>query len=62
MGSEEECFNRRNAYALSATSLLTDISSESVYAVLPFYILSLGYGRDIIGFVEGLGGFLDSLM
>ncbi len=62
MGSEEECFNRRNVYALSATSLLTDISSESVYAVLPFYILSLGYGRDIIGFVEGLGGFLDSLM
>ncbi len=62
MSSEEECFNRRNVYALSATSLLTDISSESVYAVLPFYILSLGYGRDIIGFVEGLGGFLDSLM
>ncbi len=62
MSSEEECFNRRNVYALSVTSLLTDISSESVYAVLPFYILSLGYGRDIIGFVEGLGGFLDSLM
>ncbi|NPA98688.1 MAG: MFS transporter [Crenarchaeota archaeon] len=60
--NEKTCFNRRNVYALSLTSLLTDISSESVYAVLPFYILSLGYGRDIVGFVEGLGGFLDSLM
>ena len=60
--NKKTCFNRRNVYALSVTSLLTDISSESVYAVLPFYILSLGYGRDIVGFVEGLGGFLDSLM
>lgn len=52
---------KRNIYALGFTSLLTDISSESVYAALPLYILSLGYGRELVGVIEGLGEFASSL-
>ena len=54
-------FLRRNIIALSFTSLLTDVSSESVYAVLPFYITSLGLGREVVGLVEGLGELSSSI-
>ncbi|MEM1833472.1 MAG: MFS transporter [Desulfurococcaceae archaeon] len=53
--------DRRNIFALGFTSLLTDISSESVYAVLPLYILHLGYGREVVGVVEGLGELASSM-
>jgi len=59
--SVEKGYLNRNIIGLGLTSLLTDISSESVYAVLPFYIRSLGYGTEIIGFVEGLGEFTASI-
>ena len=52
---DDKGFLGRNVLGLSFTSLLTDISSESVYAVLPFYITSLGFGKEIVGLVEGLG-------
>ncbi len=61
MGYDKDKIYRRNVYGLSLTSLLTDISSESVYAVLPFYIRSLGYGREIVGLIEGLGELLSSI-
>lgn len=57
----EEKYSRRNIYALGFTSLLTDVSSESVYAVLPLYMLNLGLGREILGIVEGLGEFMSSV-
>jgi len=59
--SDEKGYLNRNIIGLGLTSLLTDISSESVYAVLPFYIRSLGYGTEVIGFVEGLGEFTSSV-
>lgn len=58
---ESDKIYKRNVYGLSLTSLLTDISSESVYAVLPFYIRSLGYSREIVGLIEGLGELLSSI-
>lgn len=55
-------FLRGNILALGVTSLLTDISSESVYSVLPFYISDvLGYGKDIVGVVEGVGEAVSSI-
>lgn len=57
----EERYSRRNIYALGLTSLLTDVSSESVYAVLPLYMLNLGLGREVLGLVEGLGEFTSSI-
>lgn len=60
-GGENSGIYKRNIYALGFTSLLTDVSSESVYAVLPLYILHLGYGREIVGIVEGLGELASSM-
>jgi MFS family permease len=51
----------RNVLGMSFTSLFMDISSESVYAVLPFYILSLGYGRETVGLIEGAGELFASI-
>ncbi len=51
----------KNVLGMSFTSLLTDISSESVYAVLPFYILTLGYGREVVGLIEGAGELFASI-
>lgn len=61
MNNKKKEFLKRNIIALSFTSFLTDISSESVYAILPFYIISLGLGREIVGLVEGFGEFFSSL-
>jgi len=52
---------KKNIIGLSLTSMFTDMSSESIYAVLPFYITSLGLGREIVGLVEGLGELFASL-
>ncbi len=56
-----EGYIKRNVIGLGITSLLTDISSESVYAVLPFYIRSLGLGREVVGLVEGIGELSSSI-
>lgn len=61
MGEGSREYLKRNILALSITSLLTDVSSESVYAVLPFYIQSLGYGKEIVGLVEGAGELVSSM-
>lgn len=61
MNLDEKGYLKKNIIGLSLTSLLTDISSESVYAVLPFYIKSLGYGREIIGLIDGVGELTASI-
>jgi hypothetical protein len=58
---EKPVFLNKNVVALGFTSMLTDISSESVYAVLPFYITSLGLGKEVVGLVEGLGELFSSI-
>ena len=52
-----------NIVLLGITSLLTDISSEMVYPILPIYLVSqLGAGPQILGLIEGIAESLASLL
>jgi MFS family permease len=52
-----------NIIILGITSLLTDISSEMVYPILPIYLVSqLGVGPAILGLIEGIAESLASLL
>ncbi len=52
-----------NIVILGITSLLTDISSEMVYPILPIYLVStLGASPAILGLIEGIAESLASLM
>lgn len=51
-----------NIIILGITSLLTDISSEMIYPLLPLYLVSrLGVGPAILGLIEGFAESLASL-
>jgi len=52
-----------NIILLGITSLLTDISSEMVYPILPIYLVTqLGVGPAILGLIEGTAESLASLL
>lgn len=52
-----------NIILLGITSLLTDISSEMIYPLLPIYLVSrLGAGPAILGLIEGIAESLASLL
>lgn len=52
-----------NIILLGITSLLTDISSEIVYPILPVYLVSqLGAGPAVLGLIEGVAESLASLL
>ena len=52
-----------NIILLGITSLLTDISSEMIYPILPFYLVTqLGVGPAILGLIEGIAESLSSLL
>jgi len=52
-----------NIIILGITSLLTDISSEMVYPILPIYLVSrLGASPAILGLIEGIAESLASLL
>lgn len=52
-----------NIILLGITSLLTDISSEMVYPILPVYLVTqLGVGPAILGLIEGIAESLASLL
>lgn len=52
-----------NIILLGITSLLTDISSEMVYPILPIYLVTqLGAGPAILGLIEGIAESLSSLL
>ncbi len=52
-----------NIILLGITSLLTDISSEMIYPILPIYIVNkLGASPAILGFIEGIAESLASLL
>jgi MFS family permease len=52
-----------NIILLGITSLLTDISSEMVYPILPIYLVSqLGVGPAVLGLIEGIAESLASLL
>lgn len=51
-----------NIILLGITSLLTDISSEMIYPILPIYLVTqLGAGPAILGLIEGIAESLSSL-
>jgi MFS family permease len=52
-----------NIFILGITSLLTDISSEMVYPILPVFLVStLGASPAILGLIEGVAESLASLL
>jgi MFS family permease len=55
-------FLNRNLLILGLTSLLTDVSTEMVYPLLPFFLMSLGSTTAILGFIEGLSESIASLL
>ena len=44
----------RAVWIVSIVSLLTDISSEMLYPVMPVYLKSIGFSVLLIGLLEGL--------
>ncbi len=53
----------RNVWLTGFTSLFTDMSSEMVYPLVPFYLtIRLGVGPEIIGVVEGIAESLAALL
>lgn len=52
-----------NIILLGITSLLTDISSEMIYPILPVYLVTvLGASPLVLGFIEGIAESLASLL
>ena len=53
----------RNVWVLSATSFLTDVSSEMILNLLPLFLANvLGVKTDIIGLIEGIAETTASLL
>jgi MFS family permease len=52
----------RNVKTLGWTSLVNDIASEAIYAILPAFLLSLGIGKTGLGLLEGLANTTSSLL
>ncbi len=53
----------RNVWAVTMTSFLTDISSEMLFHLLPFFLANvLGAGTAVIGLIEGLAETTASLL
>ena len=53
-------FNR-TVWLVAFISLLTDISSEMLYPIMPFYLQSIGFSALLIGLLEGLAEALAGL-
>jgi len=52
---------RRNSILLGSSSLLNDIGSNSINAILPFYIIAFGGNGIAIGLISGLRDGISSL-
>lgn len=53
----------RNVVVAGLVSLLTDISSEMIYPILPLYIMNvLGAGASTVGLIEGIGEATASIL
>ncbi|MGH2397273.1 MAG: MFS transporter, partial [bacterium] len=52
----------KNVVALGLVSLLTDVSSEIIYPLLPLFLISvLGASRTYVGLIEGVAESVASL-
>lgn len=52
----------RNVLILGIASFFTDVSSEMIFAVLPFFYLSLGVAPAAVGLIEGIAESTASLL
>lgn len=53
----------RNVWVVTATSFLTDVSSEMIFNVLPLFLLNvLGVKTSVIGLIEGVAETVASLL
>ena len=52
----------KTVLVLGAASFLTDISSEMIFALLPFFYLSVGAAPAAVGLIEGIAGSTASLL
>lgn len=52
----------RTVVALGIVSLLTDVSSEMIYPLLPAFLVSLGAGGTFVGLVEGIAETTSALL
>ncbi len=52
----------RSVWALGATSLFTDASSEMIFPLIPVFLASLGGGAAFLGLVEGVSDALASFL
>jgi MFS family permease len=53
---------KRVLRAFSASSFLNDMGSDMLFPIMPLYLLSLGAGTAFIGFLDGLGTAVVSLV
>ncbi len=61
--SQESRLTARNVWALTATSFLTDVSSEMIFNLLPLFLFDvLGVRTPLIGLIEGVAESTASLM
>lgn len=52
----------RNVVALGLISLLTDIASDAVIPLLPVFLISLGGGAMLLGWIEGVAEAVSSVL
>jgi len=52
----------RNLFLLGVVSLLTDVSSEMLFPLIPFFILALGGTALVVGAIEGAADSLSSFV
>ena len=53
----------RNVWVVTATSFLTDISSEMIFSLFPLYLANvLGAKTSVIGLIDGLAEMTASIL
>ena len=52
----------RTVVALGVVSLLTDVSSEMIYPLLPAFLVGLGASGEFIGLVDGVAETVSALL
>ncbi|MFH1421351.1 MAG: MFS transporter [Planctomycetota bacterium] len=53
---------KRNIVVAGFISLLTDTSSEMIYALIPGFLMGIGVGREFIGLIEGIAESTASIL
>lgn len=52
----------RNVLLLAWASFFNDVASEMIVPLLPVFLLGLGAGKQVIGWIEGVADFISSML